>query len=191
MSVAHSASSKTLKGLEKCANNAFIKSSVGPRINKSNELKTEFEKDKEYWKLKTQSRIDAEISKKQKLELYKFIDDNFQQAPELKKNLINQIFKKVYTDPTVDINIPSIKLLSNSYGENLGKENELKDRVSGLEYIMKVAHESSILEWDYRRDKFLETSLNLKLTEKKYEKNFIRCELTRNKAPITFDAKWQ
>ena len=72
----------------------------------------------------------------------------------------------------------------------LKKEDELKDRVSGLEYIMKIAHETSILEWDYRRDKFLVTSLNLKLTEKKYEKNFIRCELTRKKAPITFDAKW-
>jgi|TARA_R110000851_G_scaffold245635_2_gene398388 hypothetical protein len=186
----NASNNKTIKALENCANNAFIKSSVGPRMDKNEELKTEFAKDKKYWKLKTQSRIDAEISKKKKLELYKFIEDNFEQAPELKKNLINQLFKKVYSDPTVDINIPSLKFLSNSFGENLGKEDELKDRVSGLEYIMKIAHETSILEWDYRRDKFLVTSLNLKLTEKKYEKNFIRCELTRKKAPITFDAKW-
>jgi hypothetical protein len=188
----NAATNKVIKILEKCADNAFIKSNIGPKIHKTKKLKDEFEKDKKYVSLKTKSRIDAEIEKKNKTELFNFIEKYFKDAKVIQDKLYAQIIRKVYLKEDIDFNkLPQLKSINNNADEYLKEKNELKEKTLVLVSDAQKSYESSKKEWDYRRDKFLNSIISLKLVEKSYEKKFIKCEITRKKAPITFDAKWQ
>lgn len=188
----NASNNKTIKILEKCADNAFIKTNRGPKIDKTKKLKDEFEKDKKYVSLKTKSRIDAEIEKKNKIKLFNVIEKYFKDAKVIQDKLYTQVLRKVYLKEDIDYSkLPPLKSIENSAGAYLKGKNKLKEKTLILVSDAQKSFASNKVAWDYTRDKFLNSAISLKLVENNYEKKFIKCELTRKKAPITFDAKWQ
>ena len=187
---------KATTAIENCANDDFLKASVGPKFRSNEDLEKTFVEDNKFLKLSSQTRENSKIEKEAKLELYKFIDDNFKYSNKLKNEMYRIATSIAIQNKQISIRHRLLKIrpvplnseLSTSAEAELRKE--LSDYVSKFSQHMMTAHKSRMEGWDYNMSKFLKTDLNLKLFERSFERKFIKCERLRNNSTIAFDEKW-
>jgi|TARA_B110000483_G_C17971508_1_gene456036 hypothetical protein len=188
---------KVTTAIENCANDEFLKASVGPKFRSNEDLENTFVEDNKFLKLSSQTRKNSKIEKEAKLELYKFIEDNFKYSNKLKKEMYRMATSIAIQNKWTSIRHRLLKIrplplnseLSTSAEAELRKE--LSDYVYKFTQHMMTSHKSRIEEWDYNMSKFLMTDLNLKLFEKSFERKFIKCERLRKNSTISFDEKWK
>jgi hypothetical protein len=177
---------KSKIAIENCADSRIAKKYISLKDNKP--LNKIFLKDQKYnklLKLKTLKKKEEEMAIK---EYENFIDEKYTNAHLLKSFYSDYLYGAYYITKE-EIEWHNFKSIAKD-GKIKGYVIESRFKLEKAFRARKETLSSSLELMKYTTEKFQKEPLKNKFLDKRYPKYFEKCELSYNKTPNTFIAKW-